>query len=66
MHRASTAIRSHPPGTQDDIQFLLMIEPSFCLGVAALVFFVTLISTEFVVRRKSREQIVRLLAETGA
>lgn len=62
----SMNIRFHPPGTQGDIQFLLMIHPAFAATMAVLVFVVTWIATETVVRKKSREKIVLLLAETGA
>jgi putative ABC transport system permease protein len=59
-------IRFHPPGTQGDIQFLLMIDPALAAIMGLLIFMVTWLATEFVVRKKSREKIVLLLAETGA
>jgi putative ABC transport system permease protein len=59
-------IRFSPPGTQGDIQFMLLLNPWLCVLMGTLVFLITLFSTEFVVFKKAKQKIVLLLAETGA
>ena len=62
----SMNLQFHPPAAQGKVQFLLLLNPLICLAVALLVYLITLLSTEFIVRHKSRENIIGLLAETGA
>ncbi|MEK7357542.1 MAG: FtsX-like permease family protein [Bdellovibrionota bacterium] len=59
-------IRFRPPGTAGEIQFHLDFDPPVSLAMSALMFFIVIMSTYTVVRRKSRVKIVELLNETGA
>jgi putative ABC transport system permease protein len=62
----SINIRFSPPGAQGTVQFKLAFDTLVTIEISALILFVTVSSTYFVSRRKSRDKIVTLLGETGA
>ena len=61
-----SSIMFSPPGAQGKIHFLLFINVTLCVLMAAMVILINVLTTYFVVRSVNKKQIVNLLSETGA
>lgn len=61
----SADIAFHPPGTQGEILFRLLINAMICLIMAILVMIINVATTYLVVQRVTRQQIVKLLLDSG-
>lgn len=58
-------IKFHPPGTQGDIQFVLVTNVQITLILASIVILINFLSTIAAVGRSTRASIVNLLASSG-
>jgi putative ABC transport system permease protein len=57
--------RFHPPSTQGDIQFLLILNETICFLSAASLILLNVATTFLVLRRSTRVPIVKLLTDSG-